>query len=661
MGSKREEERNEKIIRGLMKLPPNRRCINCNTLGPQYVCTNFWTFVCITCSGIHREFTHRVKSVSMANFTSQEVEALQNGGNQRAREIYLKDWDSDRQRLPNPSIIEKVREFIKTVYVDKKYAVGRTFEKPPRDMQGNLRGHEDETRRASSYHSYSQSPPYDHQYEERRYGKQSALTRKPGSDRGIYVGKLSTFIYSPGRSSEHTIEDQFANEGSVSRVSDYSTSSIGDPFRSGAASPNSSKEIGFNSPQSLPSDVNYQRDTEHFPHPQRTNSLGSMGSFGSNSVSLKSQNSFVDVVSEPNQASAPVIYGGLDLFETASAPPPDTSASSKIDLFQLPATSPAPSFNLNQSPQTHATSSTDLFAPISPQPSLVSKLPELSNVKNEGWATFETSSPLESKSKTEILIPSQKPNDTDYTNQFSFPSANMQWPSYQNTGPPVPTPSMSNQWDDGLYNVQVPNIATNTQLWNAFGGSNEHFTLESLGPSNQMQQAAYTPSPFTDQNLNLNIVENSGSDVVQRATSQNEPHVPSLPSHTPSMLPLMGETPTYTADCKSTNPFDLPYNSDLENSDTFLSMSSLQSALPNDIPSAFLNGVAEPWFAPTPVASYVPPPQGRFVLLPDLGFLLEVYCYNGGLAYMAAQPPNAQLPNVPPQGPVASIGGNPFA
>ncbi|EXC69639.1 putative ADP-ribosylation factor GTPase-activating protein AGD14 [Morus notabilis] len=53
MGSRKEEERNEKIIRGLMKLPPNRRCINCNSLGPQYVCTNFWSFVCMTCSGIH--------------------------------------------------------------------------------------------------------------------------------------------------------------------------------------------------------------------------------------------------------------------------------------------------------------------------------------------------------------------------------------------------------------------------------------------------------------------------------------------------------------------------------------------------------------------------------------------------------------------------------
>lgn len=30
MSSKKEDDRNEKIIRGLMKLPPNRRCINCN-------------------------------------------------------------------------------------------------------------------------------------------------------------------------------------------------------------------------------------------------------------------------------------------------------------------------------------------------------------------------------------------------------------------------------------------------------------------------------------------------------------------------------------------------------------------------------------------------------------------------------------------------------
>lgn len=30
--SRKEEERNERIVRGLLKLPPNRRCINCDGL-----------------------------------------------------------------------------------------------------------------------------------------------------------------------------------------------------------------------------------------------------------------------------------------------------------------------------------------------------------------------------------------------------------------------------------------------------------------------------------------------------------------------------------------------------------------------------------------------------------------------------------------------------
>lgn len=106
---------------------------------------------------------------------------------------------------------------------------------------------EDEMRRASSYHSFSQSPPYDYQYEERRNRKQSAmLSRRPGSDRG-YAGKFSNFFYSPGHSSQK-MSDRFANDGSSSRVSDYSVSSGGDPFRSEGESPNFQKDSVLSSP-----------------------------------------------------------------------------------------------------------------------------------------------------------------------------------------------------------------------------------------------------------------------------------------------------------------------------------------------------------------------------------------------------------------------------
>lgn len=182
----KEDERNEKIIRSLLKLPPNRKCINCNSLGPQYVCTNFWTFVCTTCSGIHREFTHRVKSVSMAKFTSQEVTSLQQGGNQKAKEIYFKDFDPQRHPLPDSSNVDRLRDFIKHVYVDKRYSGDRGGDRPPRGKTGD-RDDASESRRPDSLRSDSRSPPYEDEYGERRYGDRSGFgARKFEYDRSRY-------------------------------------------------------------------------------------------------------------------------------------------------------------------------------------------------------------------------------------------------------------------------------------------------------------------------------------------------------------------------------------------------------------------------------------------------------------------------------------------
>ncbi|XWS64938.1 hypothetical protein CRYUN_Cryun05aG0047400 [Craigia yunnanensis] len=690
MGSRKEEERNEKIIRGLMKLPPNRRCINCNSLGPQYVCTNFWTFVCMTCSGIHREFTHRVKSVSMSKFTSQEVEALQNGGNQCARDIYLKDWDMQRQRLPDGSNADKIREFIKNVYVDRKYAGGKTSDKPPRGIQ-SLRNHEDEIRRASSYHSYSQSPPYDYQYEDRRYGKQVAavLSRKPGSDRG-YVGKVSSFVYSPGRLSDQVFEDRFANEGSAPRVSDYSVSSGGDPFKSGTGSPNFRKDIGFGSPTAQPSrevlsedtrhqtinlfvDPSSKKDAEGIPRQQRTESVGSFGSFDSSSMSVKSCNSGIglDVVSAPEQAAASyhdkassfsqssvrVNYGGLDLFnapEASAAPPidlfqlPATSSVSSEDIFQPVAVSSMPSANLYQLPP--STPSIDLFAVTAEQPPAANfdgKSPELPVPKNEGWATFDTPQHAASDPVTKNLSPAIMPSDGDLSLKFDqLPSLNttMQWPLFENSSAFGATSAMSSQWQEGLHDGQASTAATSTEPWNAFNGFAESLSLEP-------QVVAYNHLAITDQHLGLGVSENFDTDGTQTAASHADFPAAILssedgiaPSYTPSVNPLLGEKQSHAADRKSTNPFDLPYDSQLEQSDMFLGMSSLQTTLPNaQLPSTFLGSVSQPWFPQNPVTPYIP-------ATPE-----------GGLAYMSGQAPTSQLSNVPAQGPFASIGGNPFA
>lgn len=692
MGSKREEERNEKIIRGLMKLPPNRRCINCNSLGPQYVCTNFWTFTCTTCSGIHREFTHRVKSVSMAKFTSQEVEALQNGGNQRARELYLKDWDLQRQRLPDSSNADKIREFIKNVYVEKRYAGGTISDKPPRDLQ-SLRSNESETRRASSYHSYSQSPPYDYQYEDRRYGKHAAaLTRKPGSDRGHYEGKMSSFVYSPTRLSEQMYEDRFANEGSVSRVSDYSVSSGGDPFRSGAESPNFHKDVGFSSPPIQPSrgslsddvlfrainssEANAKRDADGIPRPQRTASSSSFGSMESNSLSYKSYNSggVTDAVSETEQpagtfqgkvstfprSSVSGSSGGLDLFKAPLVPGSVSSAASSIDLFQIPVASSAPSpdlfqpsklssasyLNGYQPPQTSPLSSLNFFPEISQQQSATTldrETPQISVPKNEGWATFDSPQPTASVphagNPTPAKVHSSDVGSLEKFDPFSSINTNMQWPLFQ-----------SDQWHDGLHNVQAPTIATSTQAWNAFEDSIGNLPLDANMKGSELQIQTHNLSSTAGQYLGDRDLEDSSKDGIQRVAAHGGPPGPTMPpdvvvgpSYTP-MLPPMGEIQSHAVDRKSTNPFDLPNDSDLEHSNMFLDMSSLEAALPNEeLSSTFHGGVSQPWFPQNPVTPYIPA-SGQ-----------------GGLTYMAGQAPSSQIANVPSQGPFTSIGGNPFA
>ncbi|XP_049401568.1 probable ADP-ribosylation factor GTPase-activating protein AGD14 isoform X1 [Solanum stenotomum] len=752
MSSRREEERNEKIIRGLLKLPPNRKCINCNSLGPQYVCTNFWTFVCMTCSGIHREFTHRVKSVSMSKFTSQEVEALQQGGNQRAREIYLKSWDPQSQWLPNNSNVDKVREFIKTVYVDKKYAGVQSSDRPPRDTQ-NLRNHDDDMRRASSYHSYSQSPPYDFQYEERRYGKNApALSRKPGSDRGLYEGKVSSFL-SPSRLSDHMYDDRFGNEGSNPRASDYSVSSGGDPFRSVAQSPNFQRGIG--SPLSDTSrDISYEdvrhakKDAGRILRAQRTASSGSFESFDSNSLSFKSVNSvgLADVTSESKQSiethssklstfpSLPRSVGpgnpdGPDLFNAPSvaqnAPPtiptkshlPVSSPNGSIDLFQ-PSISTGPIGNSHQPSLTLPPSSLDFFSEVPNLPSAASADEKPScevTSKNEGWATFDmqrhaattgieqfTLAPTPAyghtsfdflPEKTQQQSVTEKSLDVDperndgwatfdVPQHVTLPGSNnftsnkiqlkgdsqpnsdptfsvMQWPSPIESAPHGPAVrdstgcalnlSMPAPLHGGVQNVEATPSERSTDLWSAFDVSNDHLALKSL--PNSKEQVVMNHDLVDDQYMGLRGVENVATGQSQRAVLDSGYPITSFPSYVSasssglSTLPVATGVHSHANEQKSNNPFDLPYDADMEcsNMPQYWDMSSLQAALPSDgMSSSFVGGVTESWFLQNPATTYVPAGQH-------------------GTLFVSSQPAGNQISNVPTHGQVAPISGNPFA
>lgn len=631
MLSKREEERNEKILRGLLKLPPNRNCINCNSLGPQYVCTSFWTFVCMTCSGIHREFTHRVKSVSMAKFTTQEIEALQKGGNQRAREMFLKDWDMQGMRLPSNSNVEKIREFIRDVYIRKKYAGGAASDKPPRDVQ-NLKNHEEDNRRPSSYHSFSQSPPYENQYEDRRYGKSQTITvtRRRGSDQGLYGGTISSAVYSPARLREQVHEERFSNGGSGSRFSDYSLPSSQSPnFQdSGRSSPTLHQLLDMivENARSQMSDrsTSVKRDNDVIQHPQRTASSGSYASADNNSKLSKS-------------ITWEITTGSVDRTQQAAA---STAASlSQSSTYRHATNQDLASLS---SLRPSSAPSTDLFSNVSHPSSstpLEKKESAVSTSANEGWATFDLPQPVASTSETSkgvsTMVPPGNGTPKGSEDAQALMHGSAQWLPFENEL------NMSSHGDLRSSDQKSSQFLQSWSAFDDFSGTVSHSSFVSLPGNSGLQFPVHLSSTSENSQtgfitaLEFNRSQKSAANSAVPGFSFPSPIGISIPSISTSALPPMAEA---SRGLKSTNPF-ASYDIGLEVNDSFLDMRSLQAAMPNpQIPTPFLSGLPQQWF-----------PQNSVT--------------QGGLAYMERQshPQASNLPNFPPHGSIASFGGNPFA
>lgn len=85
MASKKLEDKYQKLLKEVQRRPCNRSCFDCDGRGNQYVVLNFSTFVCTTCSGVHREMQHRTKSVGMSTFSIDEIKAIEKGGNDVAK------------------------------------------------------------------------------------------------------------------------------------------------------------------------------------------------------------------------------------------------------------------------------------------------------------------------------------------------------------------------------------------------------------------------------------------------------------------------------------------------------------------------------------------------------------------------------------------------
>ncbi|EKF28439.1 ADP-ribosylation factor GTPase activating protein, putative [Trypanosoma cruzi marinkellei] len=129
----RRMERNRDEVRKLSQKSGNRFCIDCGIRGPLYVVTNFRVFVCSTCAALHRSLQHKVKGISMTEFTDEEVACLNIGGNDRAARVWLASYENNN-KPPHGSDIA-VRDFIVSAFENMSYVNREELERFQNDLK----------------------------------------------------------------------------------------------------------------------------------------------------------------------------------------------------------------------------------------------------------------------------------------------------------------------------------------------------------------------------------------------------------------------------------------------------------------------------------------------------------------------------------------------
>ena len=145
----RQNEKNEKELRAMLKEEGNKRCMTCTQRMPNNCVFPFGTFVCNACSGVHREYQFRIKSVANSTFKPEEMEVMRQGvtmphapGGSPAGSA---PNTSTTLPLPTNTNQTALRKFIKLVFVEEKFKAqgaqaGIPQQRPPQQQQPQQMG-----------------------------------------------------------------------------------------------------------------------------------------------------------------------------------------------------------------------------------------------------------------------------------------------------------------------------------------------------------------------------------------------------------------------------------------------------------------------------------------------------------------------------------------
>ena len=79
------------LVKQLMNHPDNCTCADCHAPNPKWASTTFGIFVCLNCSGIHRNLgTHitLVRSCTLDSWTPEQARVMKRVGNKKGNEYW---------------------------------------------------------------------------------------------------------------------------------------------------------------------------------------------------------------------------------------------------------------------------------------------------------------------------------------------------------------------------------------------------------------------------------------------------------------------------------------------------------------------------------------------------------------------------------------------
>ncbi|AYU83682.1 ADP-ribosylation factor GTPase activating protein, putative [Leishmania donovani] len=114
----RKSERHKEVLRKLSQNGGNKSCFDCGMRGPLYVVSDFGILVCSGCSAVHRSFQHKVKGITMSEFTDDEIARFSVAGNDRALKVWLSTFHN---QLPRSGDVMALKDHVRVVFEERRF------------------------------------------------------------------------------------------------------------------------------------------------------------------------------------------------------------------------------------------------------------------------------------------------------------------------------------------------------------------------------------------------------------------------------------------------------------------------------------------------------------------------------------------------------------